>query len=238
MTGKVVALVTARGGSKGVPGKNIRLLAGKPLIAWSIEQARAARTVDRVIVSTEDDAIASVARSCGAEIPFMRPAALATDEATSEDVVIHALDWLDREQRSPRLLILVEPTSPLRQPSDLDSAVRLFDSLPQAGAVVSVCEAEHHPAWMGPIGDDGRMASFAQSIKHTSRHALEVAYRLNGAVYVTETDYFRETHGFYGERTYAYVMPRDRSVDINDELDFIVAEALMQRRLRGEAIKS
>lgn len=228
--GDVVALVTARGGSKGVPGKNIRPIAGKPLIAWSIEHARAAKSVNRVIVSTDDESIANVARSCRAEVPFMRPAALATDEATSEDVIIHALDWLADRSESPRLLVLVEPTSPLRRSCDLDAAVQLIDSLPKASAVVGVCEAEHHPAWIGPLEDDGRMASFAKSIISTSRHALDVVFRLNGAVYVAYPHYLRTSHGFYGEQTYAYVMPRDRSVDINDEVDFALAEVLMQRR--------
>lgn len=225
----VVALVTARGGSKGVPGKNIRPIAGKPLIAWSIEHAHAANSINRVIVSTDDESIADVARSCGAEVPFMRPAALATDDATSEDVVFHALDWLADRAESPRLLVLVEPTSPLRRSFDLDAAVRLIDSLPKAGAVVGVCEAEHHPAWMGPLEDDGRMASFA--ISSTSRHELDVVFRLNGAVYVAHPDYVRKSNGFYGERTYAYVMPRDRSVDINDEVDFALAEILLRRRM-------
>jgi N-acylneuraminate cytidylyltransferase/CMP-N,N'-diacetyllegionaminic acid synthase len=147
---RIIALVPARGGSKGLPGKNVLPLLGKPLIAWTIEQAKACSYIDRVMVTTDDDGIAAAAREFGADVPFKRPAHLATDAAKSLDVVLHALDWLEAHGDRYDLLVLLQPTSPLRTAGDIGGALDLFISK-NAGAVVSVCETDHHPYWSNTI---------------------------------------------------------------------------------------
>lgn len=223
----ILALVPARGGSKGLPGKNIRLLGGKPLIAWSIEAALQSSYVDAVVVSTDCAAIASTAAAHGAEIPFMRPAELATDGARSIDAILHAVAHLGESGRSFDLVLVLQPTSPLRIASDIDRAVELHLSR-QADAVVSVCATDHHPWWSNTLPEDGRMNEFLRpEVINTNRQNLPDFYRLNGAIYLANAPYLSATGSFYGERTFAYVMERERSVDIDTRLDFHLAELLL-----------
>ncbi len=224
----ILAVIPARGGSKGVPGKNIRPLADKPLIAWTIEQARRCSWIDRVIVSTEDAEIAETALRWNAEVPFLRPANLATDDAKVVEVILHTLDWCREHDRSYDLVILLQPTSPLRDDGDIQAALRRLEEC-QADAVVSVCPCEHSPLWSNLLGPNGQMKNFLSFRSADNRQNLPVYYRLNGAIYVAKTDYFRQCHGFHGDRTYAYIMPSERSIDIDTLLDFQMAEFLIQR---------
>ena len=221
----VLAIVAARGGSKGLPGKNLRILGGKPLIAWSIEAARGSRYVDRVVVSSDDDAIMAAARARGAEAPFARPAALATDTAAVEDAIIHCLDALDR---SYDFLVLLQPTSPLRIAADIDGGI---ETCVRAGApaCISVTEASKSPYWMFTLDEAGRMTPILRRDHEPRRRQdLPVFHQLNGAVYVAEVSWFRVHRRFLAAETRAYVMPKERSVDVDDAVDFALARVLLE----------
>ena len=227
---RVLALIPARGGSKGLPRKNVAPLRGRPLIAWTIAAAAASPHVDDVVVSTDDDEISRVALAAGARVPFRRPAGLAADTAHMTDVVSHALDTLAASGESFGWLLLLQPTSPLRTAAHIDAA---FDRLTAGGgsAVVSVCAAEHSPQWMGELPPDGNMGSFgAGAAARANRQELARFYRLNGSIYLATVEYWRAQTGFLGPATYAYVMTQDESVDIDCALDLEIAELLLARR--------
>lgn len=222
-----MALIPARGGSKGLPHKNIRLLGDKPLIGWTIEAALNSACFTRVVVSTDDAEIADISKSYGAEVPFQRPAELANDQAKSIDVVIQALQWFEGLGQKFDQIALLQPTSPLRNASDIQKALDVFN-LKKAGAVVSICECEHSPLWMNTVGEDLSMCDFlSKSILNQNRQGLKQYYRLNGAIYLADIQYLKDCCGFFGPRTYAYVMPQERSVDIDSELDLRFAWFLL-----------
>jgi len=228
----VLVLIPARGGSKGLTRKNIKQLLGKPLIAWTIEQSLESKYLDRVIVSTEDKEIAEVSKKYGAEVPFMRPRELATDEAKGIDVILHAIDWLNEndKQKQYNLIMLLQPTSPLRATEDIDKAIE-FLFLKEAKAIVSVCEVDHHPLWANTLPEDGCMKDFIRKeIMNKNRQELPVFYRLNGAIYLAYCNYIKERKSFFGEETFAYIMPKNRSVDIDSNLDFKLAGLLMGKK--------
>lgn len=226
----VLALIPARGGSKGLPKKNILPLAGKPLIAWSIEQALQSNVFDKIIVSTDNEEIASVAEEYGATVPFMRPPELATDNAKGIDVVLHAIDWHMKKGEFYDLLLLLQPTSPLRSAVDIRQAVELYLDK-NADAVVSVCESEHSPLWMNTIGPDLSMKDFLSAVnQNKNRQELGKYYRLNGAVYLAAWAYLKQQRSFFGKNTFAYIMPPERSVDIDHEMDYKFAEFLLQQQ--------
>lgn len=219
----MLALIPARGGSKGLPGKNIRPLKGRPLIGWSIEAARASRYVSRIVVSSDDEEILAVARDQGAETPFRRPASLAGDATPGMDVVLHALDQLAGFE----WVVLLQPTSPLRLAADIDAAIEQCLKT-NAPACVSVCEAPASPWWMFEVGAECRMRSFLPAEQRpVRRQDLPDLYALNGAVYVAKTEWLRMSLSFLTEETVAYVMPPARSVDIDTLFDFQLAECLL-----------
>ncbi|MDD4966485.1 acylneuraminate cytidylyltransferase family protein [Halothiobacillus sp.] len=222
--GSMLALIPARGGSKGLPGKNIRPLKGRPLIGWSIEAARASRYVSRIVVSSDDEEILAVARDQGAETPFRRPASLAGDATPGMDVVLHALDQLAGFE----WVVLLQPTSPLRLAADIDAAIEQCLKT-NAPACVSVCEAPASPWWMFEVGAECRMRSFLPAEQRpVRRQDLPDLYALNGAVYVAKTEWLRMSLSFLTEETVAYVMPPARSVDIDTLFDFQLAECLLE----------
>lgn len=226
----ILGLIPARGGSKGLPRKNIKLLLGKPLIAWTIEQALASKYLDRVIVSTDDKEILDISKKYGAEVPFMRPKELAMDNAKGVDVVLHALVSLKEDDRRKQydLIMLLQPTSPLRKSVDIDKAIE-FLFLKKAKAIVSVCEVDHHPLWVNTLPEDGCMKNFIrQEIMNKNRQELSVLYRLNGAIYLAYCNYLKKYRSFIGEKTFAYVMPKERSIDIDNEVDLSLAEVLIK----------
>lgn len=227
---KVLALVPARGGSKGLPGKNVKDLGGKPLIAWSIEAGLGSAFVDEVAVSTDAEEIAEAARRWGARVPFLRPAELATDGAKSIDVALHALDWYARGGIEFGYLLLLQPTSPLRTARDVDAAFALLSERKGKG-VVSVCATEHHPWWSNVLPEDGCLGEFLRpELLAASRQQLPPFYRLNGAIYLADTAYLRQGKAFLGKETFAFIMPPERSVDIDSALDFDLADVLVGRQ--------
>ncbi len=226
---KILAIIPARGGSKGLPGKNIKKLGEKALIGWTIEAGLASSYIDKLIVSTDDLKIAGIAREFGANLPFQRPAELATDNAKSIDTLFHAIDWFSTNTNDTfDLILLLQPTSPLRSTKDIDKALRkLLET--KGKAVVSVCPCEHHPWWANELPADHNMKEFLRpEIANTNRQALPAYYRLNGAIYIAEPAYLRENDSFLGEHTYSYEMPLERSVDIDSALDFKLAEVLIR----------
>ena len=226
---RTVGLITARGGSKGIPRKNVRLLAGKPLIAWTIEAARATRLIDRIIVSTDNQEIADVAIQFGAEVPFMRPAELALDNSSHLDVALHALQWIEsRQDEQVEYLVTLQPTSPLRICSDIDGAIELA-SRSDADAVIGVCEAESHPYLMHQRASDGVLTPFvASDIKYLRRQDLPPAYRINGAVYVHCAQRLKASRVWFPSNVVGYVMPSERSLDIDTEWDLKLVDCLLR----------
>lgn len=223
----MLALIPARGGSKGIARKNLQLVGGVPLVG-SAASAAAASVADRVVVSTDDDEVAVAARAYGAETPFMRPAELAADDADDFAVLEHALGWLDREEAyRPEIVVWLRPTSPLRTPGDVDAAVAILRDT-GADCVRSVCLAEHHPYWMKRLEGD-RLLPFSpegDDRTHRRRQQLPPVYRLNGAVDVVRTAAALGAGEMFPGDMRAYVMPADRSVDVDTPLDLLVAQAL------------
>jgi CMP-N,N'-diacetyllegionaminic acid synthase len=227
---RVLGLIPARGGSKGIPGKNTALLGGRPLIAWTIAAATASRSIDEVVVTTDDEEIAAAAKQAGARVPFRRPAELATDDAHMTDVIAHALETLEGSGETFGWLALLQPTSPLRESRHVDEAFARLGGT-HGSAVVSVCEAEHSPAWLGHLPEDGRMSDFiAPAAGRANRQELGRYFRLNGAIYLADVAYWRVQAGFLGPETFAYVMPAEASVDVDAPLDLEFAEFLLARR--------
>lgn len=225
----VLAVVTARGGSKGVPGKNLRSLGGRPLIAWTIEAALAAECVTRVVVSTDTPDIAEAARSLGADVPFKRPAELATDAATSSDVIAHALS----ECPGYDVVLLLQPTSPLRTAFDIDSAFSQMQAAAAEGCV-SVSEVEKSPWLMFRLGETGHLERLLLPWPGGMRRQdLPMAYVLNGAMYFTAVEAFKSTGQLVANTAIGYVLPVDRAIDIDTLDDFDRAERILATRTRG-----
>lgn len=225
-----LAIIPARGGSKGLPNKNILPLGGKPIIVHSIEAARAAQCIQRIVVSTDSPEIAEIARHHGADVPFLRPAELAQDEAPTLPVMQHVLSQLaTAEGWQPEIVVLLQPTSPLRQSEDIDRAVTLLRET-GADSVVSVCLSEHHPAWMKRI-ESGRVLPFLDDAPaYARRQDLPPVYRLNGAIYVTRRRVLQDENRILGCDTRALIMDPDSSVDIDTALDLKLASLILQER--------
>ncbi|MDA7880821.1 acylneuraminate cytidylyltransferase family protein [Akkermansiaceae bacterium] len=229
----ILALIPARGGSKGLPGKNIMSFCEKPLLAWSIEAAKESLVpISRIVVSSEDEEILNVAREYGAHCPFIRPAELATDGASGLDSVLHALDWLaENENYHPEWLLLLQPTSPLRIAADIDSAYQLVLEH-EVDSVMGVTEAQSHPMWTKTIDENGRLCDFIDRKEAPAiRQDLPLAYVVNGAMYLIRTDILQRDRSFSNDETLAYVMPPERSVDIDTEFDFKIAAFLKNEAL-------
>jgi CMP-N-acetylneuraminic acid synthetase len=227
---KIVALITARGGSKAVPRKNVIPVAGKPLIAWTIEAALGCPGVSRSIVSTDDREIAEVAEKHGAEVPFLRPSELARDDSTSFDVAAHALEWLaGQDETPPDYLLLLQPTSPLRTSDDIDGAIALARERNSA-AVVGVCEASPHPFLARRIEADGTLHRFIEAGGMPSRRQdFPPAYFVNGAIYLNRPASLLATRSFQPPGALAYTMPRERSLDIDTPWDVRLADLLLRQ---------
>ena len=220
----VLAVVPARGGSKGLPRKNILAVQGRPLIAWTLQAARDSTVLDRVIVSTDDEEIAAAAAEHGGDVPFLRPAELARDDTTTHAVVLHALEQLGPYD----YVVVLQPTSPLRTGADIDGAVRACISA-GAPSCVSVCVARESPYWMYALGDDSVLLPLmAEAEIAHRRQDLPVVYRLNGAVYVANTAWLREREDFVGPGTIAYVMPPERSLDIDTGRDLRLLDVQLE----------
>lgn len=239
--GRVAAVITARGASKGFPGKNLHPLCGKPLIAWTVQAALQSSRLDRVLVSTDSEAIAQAARLAGRdqasqgplalEIPFLRPAHLATDTATHLDVMRHALAWLDSQDDLPEYVLTLQPTSPLRTSGDIDAAVELALAR-RADAVVGVSPLEHHPSLFRTIAPTGELVPFLKDdTPNTRRQDFAPVQMVNGAIYVNRSQALLASGLFCPPGALAYPMPAERALDIDDPWHLTVAEALLAKAL-------
>ena len=228
----MLAIIPARGGSKGVPKKNIRNLGGKPLILWTVEAALASKHVDRVILSTDDPEIVEVCRGTGVEVPFMRPAELAGDTSLAIDNYIYTIKRLasEFEQKHDDFIVL-QPTTPLRNADDIDGAIGLF-SEKDADSVISCVELDHPTGWLFTINGNGTIKRFqdVETKKAMNRQSLGTAYIPNGGVSVYKSSLLLEKYSYYSKRSFAYLMPPERSVDIDTEFDFEFIEYLINRK--------
>lgn len=228
---KITALIPARGGSKGILRKNICLVGDKPLIAWSIEAALSNNNVDKVIVSTDDDEIAEVSRAFGAEVPFIRPAELATDDSPVMKTLNHALDYLENNGQAITHLLQLNPTSPLREEKHISEAIDiLLDK--QADSVVSVCEAHTHPFWCKRISDKGQLVDFDSICGpdiFTNRQKLPAVYSLNGSIFLSSVNVIR-SGSYYTNNTYPYIMNYSDSLDIDTSWELYLANLILKDR--------
>jgi CMP-N,N'-diacetyllegionaminic acid synthase len=228
----IVALILARGGSKRLPRKNIRDLVGKPLIAYTIDAAKDATSLSRMIVSTDDPEIAYVATINGAEVPFLRPSIIAGDSSPAIDALFHAVEWLEREGPRVDAVVLLQPTSPLRQGRHIDEAVELFRAT-GADTVTAVSPAPVHPFWCWKPEGVEIHPYFSSAHVGMPREALPPALVENGAVYVIRRELL-STGSIYGKRVAGYLMDASEAIDIDTIDDFERAELLLRRRA-GEA---
>lgn len=229
---KFLAIIPARGGSKGLPGKNIKELNGKPLIAYSIEAAINSKVFDRIIVSTDDEKIAEIALKYGAEVPFLRPEELATDTADSMDVLFHTINFLKDKGEEYDYIMKLQPTSPLRTEKEILEATKLLFEK-KAESIVSISECEHHPLWTNVLDEDNRLFNFIkEDIKHKNRQELPIYYQINGLIFLSEVNSLLKTRDWYGERSYAYICDSKKAIDIDNIIDFKLAEILLKNEER------
>lgn len=236
---RVLALVPARSGSKGLPMKNIRLLQGRPLLAWPIDAARNTHYIDRVVVSTDSEEYAKLAHAAGADVPFLRPDELSVDTAPSIAFILHALDTLEASGDKYDYVVLLEPTSPLTEASDIEAALEtLAAHLAVADAIVSVAElVSTHPAFAVSLDETGLMHPYAsQSFGQLPRRQdIKPLYSLDGSLYISTTEALRSKKGFCHERTLSHVMPHYKAFEVDDLVDFVCIEAILAQR---DAIKN
>ncbi|MBO4926901.1 MAG: acylneuraminate cytidylyltransferase family protein [Clostridiales bacterium] len=222
-----IAIIPARSGSKGLPNKNIKALNGKPLIAYSIEAALESGMFSTVMVSTDSEEYAAIARSFGAEVPFLRSEKTSSDTASSWDAVAEVLDNYKKLGKTFDTLMLLQPTSPLRTSKHIIEAYKEMENK-NASSIISLCEMDHSPLQSNVLPDDLSLSGFIRPQSQGKRRQdMETYYRFNGAIYLSDVKYFEENHNIYRQGSYAYIMDRRSSIDIDDEYDFAMVEALL-----------
>jgi CMP-N,N'-diacetyllegionaminic acid synthase len=232
---RIACVIPARAGSKGVPGKNVRVLGDRPLIAHSIAHAQGSRYIDRIIVSTDGADIAAVSREAGAEVPFMRPAELATDAASTIDVLLHAVDWLENVDGWPfDLLVLLHATTPLRTSDDIDACIDLLVA-EHADSVFSVAEAYRNPYFNMVELDEAGVPHLVKEGSFSGRQFAPQVFDLNSSIYVWWRDTLVSGRKVILPNSRVYTMSRERSIDIDEELDFRIAQMLLEDKERGAA---
>ncbi|HEY4308541.1 MAG TPA: acylneuraminate cytidylyltransferase family protein [Pirellulales bacterium] len=227
---RVLGIVTARGGSKGIPRKNTTRVAGKPLIAYTADAAHASQHLARVVLSTDDDEIAQVGRDLGLEVPFMRPAELAKDDTPSLPVVQDVVRRLEAAGDHFDAIFTLQPTNPLRLPSDIDGAIELLDRTGADSVISFVDVGERHPARMKFVTPEGRVQDppFAESFEGQRRQDLQKLYLRDGSVYVTRRDVLMNQNSFKGTDCRAWLMPPERSCNVDVPFDLFLVECLLQ----------
>lgn len=219
-----LAIIPARGGSKRVPRKNVLDLNGKPLIAWSIEAGLNSKYTDKVVVSSDDDEILEISNKFGAET-IKRPDELASDTATTFDAIKHTIDNLEKYD----YIVLLQPTSPLRNEKHIDEAVELLESK-KADAVIGVCEMDHSPLWSNTLDESLSMSNFLkEEVLNKRSQDLDKYYRINGAIYICKTERLLDEKSFFiKDRIFAYIMDKKNSIDIDEEIDFKIAKSIIK----------
>lgn len=230
MIPKILALIPARGGSKGIPKKNIRPLYGKPLIAWTIEQAQQSKHISRIFVSTDDAEIAAIAEKYGVEVPFLRPEEFSRDNSPTADAIIHTVDNLEKLGEQYDLIVLLEPTSPLRKMRDIDNAIETFlKNIDEVDSLVSVGEVHlENPHIMKLIENNLVIPFFKTDQKYYQRQQLPAIYFPYGVIYLSKIQAFRMHHTFYQKKTFAYQIERWQNYEIDDIYDFYCVETILK----------
>lgn len=233
MNSRILAIIPARSGSKGVKDKNIRVLCGKPLLAYTIEAAVSSKAFDTILVSTDSLQYAEIAKKYGAEVPFLREKETAEDDSSTWDVVEECLKKYEKNGKVFDVLVVLQPTSPLRDKDDICFAIEKMKDI-KAGILASVCEVEHPIIWTSTISEEGQLVELAETIKdYQPRQKIEKRYRLNGAIYILHVEEFRSMmdKGLspFSNGCYAYVMPQSKSIDIDSEIDFDIAECFIKK---------
>lgn len=221
---RIVCIIPARSGSKGLPGKNIKNFLGKPLIAHSIEQAKKSKLIDRVIVSTDDKKIASISRKYNAEVPFIRPIFLAQDKSSTMDVLLHAMEWLKKDSYPFDILVLLHATAPLRSVEDINNCIKLLFNK-NVSNVFSVTEAQRNPYFNMVEVVRGKVSLVKRGC-FASRQQAPKIYDMNASIYVWWKDVLKSKKKIFLRNSCIYIMPKKRSTDIDDEIDFRTAELL------------
>lgn len=223
---KNLAVIPARSGSKGLKDKNIKLLNGKPLMVYSIEAAKKSEIFDCIHVSTDSEQYAKIAKDNGADVPFLREASLANDTSSTWDVIKYVLKKYTAMNQCFDSVTVLQPTSPLRSEKDIYHAYQMFVQK-KAHAVISVCEMEHPPVWSNVLPEDGSLKGFLKPEADVRRQELPTYYRFNGAIYIVDVKHLLNVGDLYDEKSYAYVMDKRISVDIDTAYDFAMAEFMM-----------
>jgi N-acylneuraminate cytidylyltransferase/CMP-N,N'-diacetyllegionaminic acid synthase len=232
MEKEFLGLIPARGGSKSIPLKNIKPLLGKPLIAYTIEEALKSKYLDRIIVSTDDAQIAKISNEYGADVPFIRPKELAQDTSPTLPVIQHALMYLKSEGYIPDFVVLLQPTSPLRQVKHIDEAIeKILDT--NADSVISLTKSEIHPYWMCKLDGDKVYPFIDTGKKSLRRQDLPIIYKLNGAIVVSKTEVILSGKSWQKQDIRAIIMDPIYSIDIDTPLDFYIAEKIMELKERN-----
>lgn len=226
----MLAIIPARGGSKGLPGKNIKMLHGKPLIAHTIEAALNSQKITHIVLSTDDEEIIKACESYDIDIPFVRPHELASDSALIVDTYIYTVDRINKEQnRNYNSMVALLPTCPMRTGEDIDKAISIFEEK-NADSVISFYEAPHPVQWYKTIDEEGVLRSLLpEGDRLANRQEEQTSYLPNGAIYVFKMDLLRAKK-YYSDKTYPYIMPQERSIDIDTLHDFELAEYLMRKK--------
>jgi CMP-N-acetylneuraminic acid synthetase len=226
---KILAIIPARGGSKGLPGKNIKILDGKPLIGWTIEQAKCSKYIDEIFVSTDSREIADTALLFGVEVPELRPIELAADNSPSSDFVLYTIDYYEKQGRFFDYIILLEPTSPLRKKGDIDNMISLLKENPNATGVVSFGMVHtEHPSIVKKMSGDNKFIPYVEDNKVVRRQDLSEAYFPYGVGYLVEKSHFIETKQFYSSSFVPYFIERWQNYEIDDIYDFICIESILK----------
>lgn len=228
---RVLGIIPARGGSKRLPRKNIKILIDKPLIAWTIERTNCSKILTKTIVNTDDEEIAQVAKKYGGEVPFLRPESLASDEASSYDVIFHTINFFEEKGEFFDYVALFEPTSPLRKENDIDKALSLLiEKNEEADCLISMGEVHlENPLWMKKISNNFVKNYLDEEIPMRSQE-LEIAYFPYGVIYVSKISTLRKYRTFYQPRTIPYLIERWQNYEIDDYYDFLCIEAILKDR--------
>jgi N-acylneuraminate cytidylyltransferase/CMP-N,N'-diacetyllegionaminic acid synthase len=223
----IVAVIPARGGSKRIPQKNVIEIAGKPLIGYSIEAANKCKYIKKVLVSTDNEEIARIAKSFGAEVPFLRPKELARDDTPSLPVIQHAIRYIENAERlKVDIVVLLQPTSPIRSEKYIDETIEKL-IYTEADSAVTVCKIKHHPFWSF-IANEDKLSPFSKEGINLKHEDLPPVYSLNGSVYAVRRDVLLVRNSIFGNDTRAVVMPQEESVDVDDFFDLFMAEMVMK----------
>lgn len=226
---RIAAIIPARGGSKGIPKKNIKSLNGSPLISYIINEAQRSKYITDIYISTDDEEIAKISKTYGGKVPYLRPDDLATDSSPTIDSILHMTDWIINNEYIPDYICVLQCTSPLTTVKDIDGTINKLIESDMDGAV-SICEAEVNPYWTNVLVDDKLEYFIEEGKRITKRQDLPKVYRLNGSIYILKTQILLDCKSLEPDNMTGYVMPNEHSVDIDTIQDFILAEFLMKER--------